>query len=224
MNSPGIGVLASGDGSNLQSLLDACSAGTLDAHVSVVVSHNARARALDRARAAGVTDYAVLPPRRRDDEDRRRMEKQVLDLLARHEPDLLVLAGWMFVLSQRFLTRCRVPLLNVHPALLPLRGGDLAMPDPCIEGLPSMDRPMPVLRGAHAVRDAITQRLPYTGVSVHHVAAEVDAGAVISREVVTIEETDDEESLYRRIKRVEHRLLVDAVRSVLSAVPGGAYA
>jgi len=76
-----------------------------------------------------------------------------------------------------------------------------------------------------AVRDAIALGLPYTGVSVHSVTADVDAGPVIAREVVTIEETDDESSLYRRIKSVEHRLLVHAVQTVLFPVlAGGVYA
>jgi phosphoribosylglycinamide formyltransferase-1 len=117
----------------------------------------------------------------------------------------------MRVLSREFLTRCPYPLINVHPALLPL-----------------LDEPpdsFPVLRGAHAVRDALALGLTRTGVSIHHVTPEVDAGPVIVREVVPISPQDDEVSLYARIKAVEHRLLPHAVRTVLSShVVGGVYA
>jgi phosphoribosylglycinamide formyltransferase-1 len=137
-------------------------------------------------------------------------EAALLDLLTPVDADLIVLAGWMLVLSADFLERCRCPMLNVHPALLPMEGSPLDVP---------------VLRGAHAVRDALELGLPYTGVSVHEVTAEVDAGPVVTREVVPILINDDEHSLYRRIKAVEHRLLVEAVSAVLvSTLYGGVHA
>lgn len=219
-----IAVLASGDGSNLQALMDACSRGDLDAEVVAVVSHSPEARALERARAAGVPAHAVPLTDRRDPEERRRMEEQVLDVLRAYEPDVVVLAGWMLILSGEFLTLCACPVLNVHPALLPLSGGPLDTLDPDQERLTGLEK-LPVLRGAHAVRDAVSLRLPCTGVSVHRVTADVDAGPVIARQAVTIEETDDEASLYRRIKAVEHRLVIKAVETVLHSVPaGGVYA
>jgi phosphoribosylglycinamide formyltransferase 1 len=147
---------------------------------------------------------------RHDPVARWKHEEALLEALAVVEPDLIVLAGWMLVLSTDFLQRCWCPLLNVHPALLPMVGSPLDVP---------------VLRGAHAVRDALTLGLPYTGVSVHEVTAEVDAGPVMRREVVPILADDDEQSLYRRIKVVEHRLLVETVASVLMSMRyGGVYA
>jgi phosphoribosylglycinamide formyltransferase-1 len=133
-----------------------------------------------------------------------------MDVLTRVDPYLIVLAGWMRVLSAGFLERCRCPMLNVHPALLPMEGSPLDVP---------------VLRGAHAVRDALELGLPYTGVSVHEVTAEVDAGPVVRREVVPILANDDEHSLYGRIKAVEHRLLIEAITTVLvTNVYGGVHA
>jgi phosphoribosylamine--glycine ligase len=192
-SAPRIGVLASGEGSNLQAIIDACRDGAIDAEIAIVVSHNPMAQALSRAEHAGIPAFTVPLQDRRDPVARRRHEQRLLELLAPLDLDLLVLAGWMRILSADFLARCPCPLINVHPALL----------DPVS---------IPVLRGAHAVRDAIALGLPYTGVSVHVVTPEVDAGPVILSEPVEIHTNDDEESLYRRIKVVEHRLLPQAVQ------------
>lgn len=207
---PRIGVLASGEGSNLQALLDACRRGEVDAEIAVVVSHRAGAGALRRAHEAGIPAYALPLTDRHDPTARHRLEEDLLGILLSCDLDLLVLAGWMLILSPAFLARCPIPILNVHPALLP-------------DGGESLD--VPILRGAHAVREALALGLPYTGVSVHHVTEEVDAGPVVMREVVSIEPGDDEESLYRRIKGVEHRLLARAVQTVLSqTLVGGVHA
>ncbi|HEX6509234.1 MAG TPA: phosphoribosylamine--glycine ligase [Chloroflexota bacterium] len=205
-----VAVLASGEGSNLQALLDACAAGALQAEIVGVVSHRAGAGALERARRAGVPSAVVALADRSDPVARRDHEDRLLTTLAQFSPQLIVLAGWMLVLSADFLGRCPCPLVNLHPALLPMEGEQLDLP---------------VLRGAHALRDAVALRLPFTGVSVHYVTPEVDAGPVIIREHVAILPDDDEQSLYRRIKPIEHRLLVEAVAAVLSFVHvGGVYA
>lgn len=196
-----IAILASGEGSNLQALLDASARGDLDARVVAVISHRKGAGALARARAAGVAAIEMLIDSRKDLEARRAHEEQLLDVLLPLELDLAVLAGWMLILSAEFLARCPFPILNVHPALLPMEGDALEIP---------------VLKGAHAVRDALALGLPYTGVSVHRVTPQVDGGPVVVREAVPIEPGDDEESLYRRIKAVEHRLLPMAVQAVLA--------
>jgi phosphoribosylamine--glycine ligase len=191
-----IGVLASGEGSNLQAIVDACRDGAIQAEIAVVVSHNSTAGSLTRAERAGIP--AVIAPLadRRDPAARRRHEERLLTILAPLDLDLLVLAGWMLIFSADFLDRCNCPVINIHPALL----------DPVS---------IPVLRGARAVRNAIGLGLPYTGVSVHVVTPEVDAGPVVISESVEIRPDDDEESLYRRIKGVEHRLLPQAIELVL---------
>ena len=212
----GIAVLASGEGTNLQALLDACNGGELNAAIAVVVSNNPEARALERARRAGVPAIALPLEDRRDGLEptqgvpgrpmaRREHEQQLLEALRPFDPDLIVLAGWMLILSREFLEQCSCPLINVHPALLPMDEYD--------------DLEIPALRGAHAVRDALRLGLPYTGVSIHYVTPEVDAGPLVLRKRVSIEPDDDEESLYRRIKAVEHRLLPQAVQAVLRSDP-----
>jgi phosphoribosylamine---glycine ligase len=203
-------VLASGDGSNLQALIDACAAGALDTEIALVVSHTPGVGALQRATRAGIATAMIPLVNRRDLVARQEHEAALLQIVRAADPDLVVLAGWMLVLSSDFLQRCSFPLVNVHPALLPMEGSTLDVP---------------VLRGAHAVRDALALGLPYTGVSVHEVTDEVDAGPVIAREVVPILPGDDEPTLYRRIKAVEHRLLTEAIGAVLSrTLYGGVHA
>lgn len=199
---PRIGVLAAGEGSNLQALLDAVQSGDLVAEIAVVVSHRPGARALERAREAGIPAVTLPLTDRRDSRARAAFERDLLDLLHPFHPDLIVLAGWMAILSRGFLVAIGCPLLNVHPALLDATE-------------------IPVLRGIHAVRDALRHRLPYTGVSVHHVTPEVDAGPVVLSQAVPILPDDTEDTLYRRIKEVEHRLLPRAAQSVLCSFHSG---
>ena len=206
----GIVMLASGEGSNLQAIVDACVAGEFDAEIRLVVSHTPGAGALRRAANAGIPTATVPLADRRDPAARREHEASLLRTIRGVAPDLIVLAGWMLVLSADFLRRCPCRLINVHPALLPVPGAPLDVP---------------VLRGAHAVRDALRLGLPYTGVSVHDVTLEVDAGPVVAREVVPILPTDDEQSLYDRIKAVEHRLLIQAIAAVQQpTIYGGVHA
>jgi len=175
-----------------------------------VVSHTPGVGALQRATRAGIATAMIPLVNRRDLVARQEHEAALLQIVRAADPDLVVLAGWMLVLSSDFLQRCSFPLVNVHPALLPMEGSRLDVP---------------VLRGAHAVRDALSLGLPYTGVSVHEVTDEVDAGPVIAREMVPILPGDNEPTLYRRIKAVEHRLLTEAIGAVLSrTLYGGVHA
>lgn len=202
-----VAVLASGKGSNLQALIDAVRAGELPIEIVSVISDRPGAEALERARAAGIPGRLVLLSDRRNPDIRRAFEVELLETLARLDLDLIVLAGWMLILSADFLTRVGCPLLNLHPALLAPEGD------------------IPILRGAHAVRDALALSLPFTGVSIHYVTPEVDAGPVVLSEVVPIIPGECEESLYDRIKTVEHRLLPRAVGAVLGTLPvGGVHA
>jgi phosphoribosylglycinamide formyltransferase 1 len=125
------------------------------------------------------------------------------------EPNLIVLAGWMLILGPRFLNTFPGRIVNVHPALLPDgEGTEVLTSYGCL----------PALRGARTVRDALRQRLPATGATVHYVTNAVDCGPVILREEVPILPDDDEVQLHERIKIVEHRLLPRAVAMALAAV------
>ena len=199
-------VLASGSGSNLQALLDACARAELPAAVVAVVSDRADAFALERARRAGVAAEHVPLADRRDPAARAAFDARLADAVAAHAPDLVVLAGWMLLLGPGFLDRFPGRVLNVHPALLPDDDGPM---------VGSSAGPVPALRGAHAVRDALRAGLPVTGATVHVVTPVCDVGPVLAREEVAVLPGDDEATLHARIKAVEHRLLPAAVRNVL---------
>ncbi|MBA3451295.1 MAG: phosphoribosylglycinamide formyltransferase [Chloroflexia bacterium] len=204
-----IAVLASGSGTNLQALLDTVHAGELHAEIVVVVSNCGDAGALRRAADAGIATVALPLRDRRDPVVRDAYDRQLADVVAAFAPDLIVLAGWMLIFGPVFVDRFPGRIVNVHPALLPDdEGGDVL----------TSQGWLPVLRGPRTVRDALRQRLPITGATVHYVTLAVDAGPVILREEVPVLPGDDERILHDRIKGVEHRLLPRAVGMVLAAM------
>jgi phosphoribosylglycinamide formyltransferase 1 len=206
---PRIAVLASGSGTNLQALLDASARGTLQAEVAVVVSDRGEAGALQRAMAAGVAAVSLPLGKRGDPVAREAYDRRLAEVVRAYDPDLIVLAGWMLILTPAFLDTFPGRIVNVHPALLPDGGGD--------EVLTTHGR-LPALRGPRAARDALRRRLPTTGATVHYVTTAVDSGPVILREEVPILPDDDEIRLHERIKAVEHRLLPRAVAMALADV------
>jgi phosphoribosylglycinamide formyltransferase-1 len=182
---PRTAVLASGAGSNLQALLDDAVVGP---HVVLVVSDLRDAGALDRARARGVAAEFVDPSEAFDREAYDRALRKRLDAA---EVGVVLCAGFMRVLSAEMVTPFEGRMLNVHPSLLP------AFP------------------GAHAPRDALTWGAKVTGVTVHLVESDLDAGPIVAQEAVPIEPGDDEASLHARIQKVEHRLYPQAARALL---------
>ena len=204
-----IAVLASGSGTNLQALLDAAACGTLEAEVVAVVSDRANSGALRRAAAAGVAAMLLPLADRHDPVVRQAYDRRLAEVLRAFEPDLIVLAGWMLILTPELLEKFRGRIVNVHPALLPEGDG--------IEVLSSQGL-LPALRGPRVVRDALRRRLPVTGATVHYVTGAVDSGPVILREEVPVLPDDDEIRLHERIKAVEHRLLPRAVAMALADV------
>jgi phosphoribosylglycinamide formyltransferase 1 len=182
-------VLASGHGSNLQAVLDACAGGDLDAQVVGVSGDRADAYALERARSRGIDAVAVT---REPGEDRRHYDQRLADTVATWHPDWIVLAGFMRLLSTQFLDRFPHRVLNVHPAL----PGELP-------GVGAIER---------AYDQARTGLRTHTGVMVHLVPDEgVDSGPVIISEIVPIGPTDTLAELEVRMHAVEHRLLIAAL-------------
>ncbi len=175
-------VLASGNGSNLQALIDACAAPEFPARIAVVVCNVPDAFALERARRAGIT--AVCVPHK----GRTREEFEVALLEAVRGCDWVCLAGFMRVLTGRFLDALPGRVLNVHPALLP------AFP------------------GAHGIRDARAHGVTVTGATVHLVDAGVDTGPILAQGVAPVLDSDDDESLATRVRALEHRLYPMALR------------
>ena len=178
-------MLASGTGSNLQALLDDPVVGRA---IRLVVSDRAEAKALDRARSAGI-EGVHLDPKAYD--GRTAHDEALVALLRGRGIDLVCLAGYMRILSPPFVRAFWERTVNVHPALLP------AFP------------------GAHAVRDALAAGVKITGCTVHLVDEEVDHGPILAQEAVPVLEEDDELSLHARIQEAEHRLYPAVVRQVL---------
>lgn len=191
-----IAVLASGGGTNLQALLDACAAGRIDGRIAVVLSNVPAAGALERARRAGVA-VEVLPSRGRTERaDREAYDAELVERLRAHAPDLVCLAGYMRLLTPTFLsafgptpeTRGCPRVLNVHPGLLP------SFP------------------GLHAQRQCVEYGARVAGCTVHFVDAGTDTGPVVVQAVVPVLDGDDEARLAARILEQEHRIYPRAVQ------------
>jgi phosphoribosylglycinamide formyltransferase-1 len=200
-----VAVLASGSGSNLQALLD----DQQGYRIVLVLADRAGVEALDRAMAAGAPARCVPLHTPRDPAVRRAWEAEVTEAVARSAPDLIVMAGWMRVMSREWVGRFAGRMINQHPALLPDDAGPTFR---LADG-----RSIPAIRGAHAVRDALRLQLPVTGCTIHWVTPEVDVGPVLARAEVPVLPTDDEATLHERIKREERKLIVEVVRRLASS-------
>jgi formyltetrahydrofolate-dependent phosphoribosylglycinamide formyltransferase len=180
-------VLASGSGTTVQAVLDDPLLRPLVVAAGTDVPACA---AMQRARDAGVATFAVAL---RDHPDREAWNDALSEAIAAHDPDLVVLAGFMRILGPKLVTRFRI--VNTHPALLP------AFP------------------GAHAIRDALAAGATTTGVTVHWVDEGVDTGPVIAQTSVEVRPDDDEASLRARIQAAEKPLYVHAIRELTSERP-----
>ncbi len=179
-----LAVLASGRGSNLQALMDASRKRDFPAEVAVVVANIADAQALERARKAGIP--AILVEHKGKTRDA--FEDALLAAVAPHQPDIVCLAGFMRILTARFLNGVGAPVLNIHPSLLPK-----------YKGLDTHAR-------AIAAGDA------FAGCSVHIVTPDLDAGPVISQAQVKIDKADTAQTLADKVLKEEHFLYPEAVR------------
>jgi phosphoribosylglycinamide formyltransferase 1 len=177
-----IGVLVSGTGTNLQALLDA------DLPVRAVASNRHDAPALARAGGLPTASFELA-----DYASRAQRDTAMADWLQQHDVDVVVLAGYMHLLTPQFLERFPARVINVHPSLLP-------------------DFP-----GAHAVADQLAAGVRESGVTVHVVDEGIDSGPVLLQERVPVLDGDTVETLHERIKQVEHRLLPQAVEELLCA-------
>lgn len=205
MKHPALVVAASGGGSNLQALIDAIATGSLAMRIALVISDQPTCGAVQRALAHNIAVCAIPYPRRAPMLERIAWETQAMQVVDCFAPNIILLSGFMRILSSTTLARVTVPLLNQHPALLPDDGGDIVTL--------SDGRTIPALRGAHVVRDAIAQRLPVTGCTIHRVVPEVDRGPVLARAEVTVYADDDEMTLHARIRAVEQQLLITTMQT-----------
>ncbi|MCB8816941.1 phosphoribosylglycinamide formyltransferase [Desulfosporosinus shakirovi] len=178
-------ILASGRGSNLQALITTCQSGNLPIEIVAVGSDLPGAGALMMAEEAGIP-ARVFPIS--NYQHRQAQEEDILIWMQNNEVELLLLAGYMRVLSPYCMSQIHFPVLNIHPSLLP------AFP------------------GLHAQRQALEYGVKVSGCTVHFVDEGLDSGPIILQEAVPVLSEDTEESLSQRILAVEHRLYSDAVR------------
>jgi phosphoribosylglycinamide formyltransferase 1 len=185
---PGIGVLCSGRGTNLQAILDATRRGRIKGRVALVLCDNPDAMALQRAKRAKVPAQAIL---RKDYPSREAFEQAYIDALDAAGVSLVCLAGFMRILSPLFVGHFAGRIMNIHPSLLP------SFP------------------GASGVRDAMEWGVKVTGVTVHLVDEKVDHGPIVLQEAVTVEDRDSENRLLAKVHAVEHKLYPRAIQMML---------
>ena len=180
-----IGVLVSGSGSNLQSIMDACERGEIDGQVAVVISNTADAYALKRAEVKSIPTVVVphdaYP-------DRESFDRELVRVLKEYRVELVALAGFMRVLTPEFLAQFQSKVINIHPALLP------SFP------------------GLHVRQKAIDHGVRFSGCTVHFVDSGVNTGPIIIQAVVPVYPEDTEEELKDRILAQEHRNYPKAIQ------------
>jgi phosphoribosylglycinamide formyltransferase-1 len=184
-----IGVLISGRGSNLQAIIDAITAGRLDARIALVISNRPDAGGLERARAAGI-ETLVMPHKAHP--DRASYDRALAAELKARGVVLVCLAGFMRLLGPAFIEEFPNAVLNVHPSLLP------AFP------------------GVDGQRQALAHGVKIAGATVHFVTPELDAGPIVLQAAVPVLDEDTEETLSARILTEEHRIYPEAIGRVLS--------
>lgn len=182
-------ILISGRGSNMQAMLKVVAAERWPAQIAAVISNQPTAAGLDVARAAGIATSAV---NHRDYPDREQFDAALAELIDQHSPDLIVLAGFMRILTPGFVNRYFGRLINIHPSLLP------SFP------------------GLHTHQQAIDAGVKVHGATVHFVTAELDHGPIIAQAAVPVLDDDTEDTLAARVLEQEHRIYPQAVRDLMS--------
>ncbi|MFO7983614.1 MAG: phosphoribosylglycinamide formyltransferase [Desulfuromonadales bacterium] len=180
-----LGIVASGGGTNLQSIIDACQQGSIDAEVAVVVSNNPLAGALERGRKAGIPTRCV---NHREFKNRESFDAALVEALRDEQVELVCLAGFMRLLTSTMLEAFPERIVNIHPSLLP------AFP------------------GMNVQRHAIEYGARFSGCTVHFVDGGTDTGPIIIQAAVPVLDDDDEDTLSNRILQQEHRIYPRAIQ------------
>jgi phosphoribosylglycinamide formyltransferase 1 len=180
-----IAVLASGFGSNLQAIIDQMQNPDINGEIVLVFSNNENAYALERAKKHGIKSASFNPGQF---ESRQKYDKELLSLLKNERIDLIIMAGYLLLVGSDTIREFSGRMINVHPALLPS------------------------FKGIHGIKDAFDYGVKVTGVTVHFVEEELDAGPIISQEAVIITAGDTIETLEEKIHKIEHKIYPLAVK------------
>ena len=178
-------VLISGGGSNLQSIIDRINEGSLDAKIDLVISDREQAYGLVRARDAGIAGLVIRPAGYASNVE---YENALAKAVANHDPDLVILAGWMRILGRKFVQQFHGRLVNIHPSLLPN-----------YKGLNTHQRVIDAGDKTH-------------GATVHFVTAELDDGPIIIQAQVAVDANDDAVTLQQKVLQEEHKIYPKAIQ------------
>ena len=184
-----IGVLISGGGTNLQALIDGVNSGTIKGKIRVVISNRKDAYGLERARKANIESIFIDPK----GYSHEKYCNVLLEELKKRDVELVVLAGFLKVLSREFVNEYKNRIINIHPSLIPSFSG---------QGY----------YGEKVHQAVLDYGVKYTGATVHFVDEGADTGPIILQEVVKVDNEDTVESLREKVLKVEHKILVEAVR------------
>ena len=180
-----IGVLVSGSGSNFQSIIDSMENGTLDVDIKVVISNDPAAFALKRAEKHNIPSVVVD---HRDFPDRELFDREMIDVLNTYGVELVIMAGFMRILTPQFIKAFPMRIMNIHPAILPS------------------------FQGIHAQERAFEYGVKFSGCTVHFADDGVDTGPIIIQSIVPVYDDDTVDSLQQRILREEHKIFPQAIQ------------
>lgn len=180
-----IAVLCSGSGTNLQAIIDGVKAGQIKARIKLVVSDNKDAFALARAKGTGIETLVLNP---KDYKTREVFDEEIIRNLKARDIELVVLAGFMRLMSKVFIREYKNRIMNIHPALLPS------------------------FKGTHGIKDALEYGVKVTGPTVHFVDEKLDHGPIILQRAVEVKDDDTEETLLARVHEEEHKIYPLAVK------------
>jgi len=179
-----IGVLASGKGTNFQELINLSEKGELDIDIKVLITNKDDAGCIKRAESVKIPHKII---RGNDFLNNELFELEIVNTLIHYDVELIVMAGWMKIMSSKFVNAFKNKIINIHPSLLP------------------------AFKGINAIKEAITNGSMITGCSVHFVEEEVDSGSLIMQAALSIRDDDDIESLSKRIQMLEHKILPHSI-------------
>ena len=189
-----LAVLASGSGTNLQAIIDSIKSNNLkDTVISVVISNKKGAYALQRAKDEGITNTFVNPKDFKSNND---YDKKLIEIIKNHNVNLIVLAGYLRILTEDFINAFPNKIINIHPALLPNFGGK-------------------DMYGEKVHKAVLESGVKESGCTVHFVTKDIDAGPIIIQRRVPVLPGDTIESLSKRVLKEEHALLIEAIAKIL---------
>ena len=182
-----LGILISGRGSNMLNLVNASQRGLINSKIKIVISNNKNSSGIDKAKRKNIKTKII---NQKDYGSKKDFENALTNTLKNQNVDLVCLAGFMCILSKKFLKEWHRKVINIHPSLLPS------------------------FRGKNAVKQALEQRVKTAGCSVHFVDEGIDTGEIISQEEVPVSSNDDEETLGKKILKKEHVLYIKVIKEL----------